>query len=383
MAAKKKTPKTEEAKKDKDLTPAEQFDDFLASHDTHFNFAEDVDYKISSGSLKLDIEIGGGLHPGVVRFCGTTESGKTSAALSFAKNFLDSVDNSFVFYVKAEGGARSADVLHRSGLDLEKYKDTFRVYKNNIYEEVINLIETQVKNNPKRTRYMFILDSMDSLNLQADLKKNITGEESPKVAGAAGLSALFLKRMTLMLCELGHICIMMSQKRASMAVGKFDKDERFVTSSGGFALLHYSDWIFEFKERSKKHTIFQNSKAEGGEKYLSGNIIGHKCVIEFSKSPNEKKFVNVNYPIKHGRVGGRSIWRESEVFEFLMAWKYISIKGSWITVGEETLSQAKKDGHELIEKIQGEAKFKNYLEENPEVCDYFYNTFLTALKRDV
>lgn len=381
MAAKKKTAAKKETE---ELTPAAQFDAFLQSHDTHFNFSEDIDYKISSGSLKLDIEIGGGLHPGIVRFCGTTESGKTSAALSFAKNFLDSVENSFVFYVKAEGGARSVDVLRRSGLDLEKYKDNFRIYKNNIYEEVINLIENQVKNNPLKTRYMFVIDSMDSLNLQADLKKKITGEESPKVAGSAGLSSLFLKRMTLMLCELGHICIMLSQKRASMAVGKFNKDERFISSSGGFALLHYSDWIFEFKERSKKHTIFINDKPDKSvDKYNSGNIIGHNCIIEFSKSPNEKKFVNVSYPIKHGRIGGKSIWRESEVFDFLAAWKYIEMKGSWINFNEATMTQASKDGVELEEKIQGKTKFRTYLEENPVVCDYFYNLFLDALKRDV
>jgi RecA/RadA recombinase len=386
MAAKKKTPKEQSPEKSDKLTPVEQFDSFLQSHDTHFNFAEEIDYNISSGSLKLDIEIGGGLHPGVTRFCGTTESGKTSSALSFVKNFLDTVDNSFAFYIKAEGGARTADILSRSGLGDEKYKDNFRIYKNNIYEEVINLIEGQIKNNPLKTRYMFVIDSMDSLNLRADLKKDITGEESPKVAGSAGLSSLFLKRMTLMLCELGHLCIMLSQKRANMSVQKGKapaRDERFISSSGGFALLHYSDWIFEFKERSKKHTIFLNEKADFNDKFKSENVIGHNCVIEFSKSPNEKKFVNVNYPIKHGRTGGRSIWREIEVSEFLLAWKYAGMKGSWISFSEETMEQAKKDGYTLLPKMQGKSKFVNYLEENQDVCDYFYKVFLEALKRDV
>jgi RecA/RadA recombinase len=382
MAAKKK--QTKENKKEV-LTPAQQFDNFLDTTDDHFNHAEQVNYVVSSGSLKLDIEMGGGLRPGVVRFCGTTEGGKTSAALSFGKNFLDTVDNSFLIYIKAEGRF-SSDILKRSGLDDPKYKETFRVYRNNVYESVIELLEDHINNNPLNTRYMFIIDSMDALNLRDDLKKDITGENSPKVAGSAGLSSLFLKRMTLALCELGHLCVMISQKRAHMSVSsKFsgDRDERFVPSSGGFALLHYSDWILEFQERTRGDTIFINETLKGAEKYNPDNIIGHNCAVEFSKTPNEKKFVKVKYPIKHGRTGGKSIWREKEVLDFLEAWKYIKVSGSWISFDEALVAELKSKGIEVIEKIQGKNNLSNYLEENPKICDFFFNEFLKALKRDV
>ena len=55
--------------------------------DHHYAFDNNIDYVVSSGSLTLDIEMGGGIHPGIVRASGITEGGKTSNALAFAKNF--------------------------------------------------------------------------------------------------------------------------------------------------------------------------------------------------------------------------------------------------------------------------------------------------------
>ena len=42
----------------------------------HYNFEEAIDYKVSSGSLQLDLHLGGGLGPGLHRFVGMNEGGK-------------------------------------------------------------------------------------------------------------------------------------------------------------------------------------------------------------------------------------------------------------------------------------------------------------------
>jgi RecA/RadA recombinase len=42
----------------------------------HYNFETEIDYKVSSGSLQLDLHLGGGLGPGLHRFCGMNEGGK-------------------------------------------------------------------------------------------------------------------------------------------------------------------------------------------------------------------------------------------------------------------------------------------------------------------
>ena len=75
---------------------------FLKQNATdHYNFEEAIDYKVSSGSLQLDLHLGGGLGPGLHRFVGMNEGGKTSAALSFMKNFLEKTPKAKGFYIKA------------------------------------------------------------------------------------------------------------------------------------------------------------------------------------------------------------------------------------------------------------------------------------------
>ena len=44
--------------------------------DHHYAFDGKIDYTVSSGSLTLDIEMGGGIHPGIIRSSGVTEGGK-------------------------------------------------------------------------------------------------------------------------------------------------------------------------------------------------------------------------------------------------------------------------------------------------------------------
>ena len=133
----------------------------------HYNFEKEKLYSVSSGSLLLDIEMGGGIKPGVVRATGVTEGGKTSCGLAFAKNF-QKMDNSMVIYVKAEGRL-SEDLIERMGVDTSEEK--WFVYKSNVYESVINLMRELVKNNSKKYKYMFMIDSMDSLVPKNDLEK--------------------------------------------------------------------------------------------------------------------------------------------------------------------------------------------------------------------
>jgi len=106
MAAKKKT--TEGS------SPVEQIRSYLQENkDEHFNFEKIHEYVVSSGSLLLDIEMGGGIRPSVIRASGVVEGGKTSCALSFAKNFQKTVDNGMVIYIKSEGRL-SPEMIERS-----------------------------------------------------------------------------------------------------------------------------------------------------------------------------------------------------------------------------------------------------------------------------
>ena len=61
-----KTKKTSEGS-----APVEQIQAYLKDHKSdHYNFEEEHTYSVSSGSLLLDIEMGGGIRPGIVRATG-------------------------------------------------------------------------------------------------------------------------------------------------------------------------------------------------------------------------------------------------------------------------------------------------------------------------
>lgn len=364
MARKKKTESGES------LSPVDQIQTYLEQNkDDHYNFEEERNYVVSSGSLLMDIEMGGGIGPGIIRASGITEGGKTSCALAFARNF-QKMDNAMVVYFKAEGRL-SRDMIDRAGIDDSPEK--WREIKSNVYETVINLMRELVKNNDKKFKYMFVIDSMDSLVPKADLEKG--PEEANKVAGGALLSSDFLRKMALGLSTRGHICYMISQVRSKVSINPYERtDARVTNASGGNALLHYSDWILEFQERHLKDII--SSEPNG-----KGDLQGHWCKVIFKKTPNEKTGTLVRYPVRYGRRDGKSIWVEYEVVDMMLQWDMAARKGAWITISDELIEEVKTEINEDMSKQhQGLDNLKKYIEENKEIGKYLFNKFRDVLK---
>ncbi len=347
------------------LSPIEQIGEYLKENKQfHLNYEPTYDYTVSSGSLMLDLEMGGGLKPSIFRATGISEGGKTSCSLSFAKNFLNTVENSFVFYVKAEGRL-SEEMIDRSGID----KDRFFIFKSNIFETVLDAIRGLISDNPKDTRYFFVIDSIDALVPVNDLDKPFT--EATKVAGGSVLASNFLKKMALPLTSKGHICTIISQVRSTVKINPYEKaDPKMTNANGGNALLHYSDWICEFKQRYARDLIPPNSKEPEG----------HWCKILFCKSSNEKTGVEVKYPIKYGRTGGKSIWVEYEILNMLKTFDMIKPSRAWITVEKSFIDELSENNFEIPEKVQGEEAFRKLLEDNPDLTKYLFNKFKKILE---
>lgn len=362
-------PKAEE----QEVTPFGQIQAYLKQNkEDHYAFEENPDYVVSSGSLLLDIEMGGGIRPGIVRLSGLSEGGKTSCALTFAKNFQETVENGFVVFIKAEGRL-SKEILARSGINTSESK--WAIYPCNIYESVNTMIKTLVKDNPRNTRYLFVIDSMDALVPRGDIDRPF--EEANKVAGGSVLSSDFLRKMALALSTRGHICIMISQVRSSVTINPYAKtDPKITNASGGNALLHYSDWILEFQQRYKGDLIV--NKASGKDE-----IIGHVCKIIFRKSPNEKTNKEVRYPIKYRSKDGKSIWVEQEIVDILLMFEMITQKGAWIAVSDELIAELGKNSIKIEKQHQGMDNFRKVLEENEALCLYLFNKFKSALLKNV
>jgi RecA/RadA recombinase len=354
------------------LSSREQIESYLEQNKTdHYNFEKDYNYVVSSGSLILDLEMGGGINAGIVRFSGVSGGGKTSCALAFAKNFQNSIEDSKVIYIRSEGRLPK-EMLDRSGVDQDDEK--WFCYDSNIFESAIGLIRNLVFQNEEDKRYMFIIDSMDALIRKEDNERQF-GEPN-KVAGGPLLTSQFLQKMALSFMKKGHICIMVSQVRSTITINPYQKvDPKLTNASGGNAALHYSDWILEFQKTYKADIFTKKVKGKDVD-------YGHKCKIFFRKTPNERVGKLVEYPIIHGRMDGKSVWVEREVMDMMLMWEMTSSKGAWITVSDEVIKELKDNNIEFDKQHQGPDKFCKYLEEKPEAVKFIFNKFKDILNNE-
>ena len=248
---------------DKKVTSNEILSTFLKQNsEDHYNFEETVDYKVSSGSLQLDLQLGGGFGPGLHRFVGMNEGGKTSEALEVMKNFLLDIPNSKGFYIKAEGRL-SPEMQKRSGVKFvfsadEWVAGTCFVFESNIYETVVDAMRQLVSKNEEKIKFCFLLDAVDGLIAKGDMDKSF--EESSKVAGGAVIAATFMKKLSIALAKRGHMAIFISQVRADIKLDPYSKAPiRQTSATGGNALLHFANWILEFEPRFKGDLILKTN----------------------------------------------------------------------------------------------------------------------------
>ena len=379
--------KAKEEEKDETISSKNILGSFLKNNkDDHYNFEDVVNYRVSTGSLNLDMQTDGGLGPGLHRFVGFTEGGKTSAALQVMLNFLKTVPKGKGFYIKAEGRL-SEEMMKRSGVkfvfDADEWEDgTCFVFESNIYETVVDAMRQLVQFNEEGNKYMFILDSVDGLITKGDLAK--TFEDSTKVAGGAVIAANFMKRMSIGLSKRGHMAIFISQVRSDIKLDPYSAAPiRQTSATGGNALLHFSNFIFEFEPRFEGDVILKDPSIKKADP-VKNPIIGHLCKIYIKKSPNEKSKTRFTYPIKYGRSDGRSVWVEKEIVDMLLLWELVTKAGAWYNVTDDLAALLKENNLSMPEKFQGENALFSHIESDPKLVSFLHKYFVEeiATKRE-
>lgn len=345
-----------------------------ANKEFHFNNEATPTYLVSSGSLIMDIAMGGGVRPGMVRFTGISEGGKTSEMLEIAKNFLKEKKTKRKGLLIKSEGRLSPEMQARSGVKFvethEEWEDgTCFVFKCNVFETAIDLIRSLVMNNEEKTQYIVVIDSMDALMPKGDVVKG--SEEAIKVAGGALLTSDFLKRMSLAFSSMGHVCLLSSQIRESIKLGYEKGTPKLTNSSGGHAITHYADWILEAQGRWKADFI-QDSK---------GKQVGHFAKFMLRKSANEKSNTEIRYPIKYNQANGESIWKAYEIVDLLVMFGLVIKGGAWFTFTAPTLTEIKAAGFTCPDKVQGLEGLREIFEEDKGLTELFVKKFKNILTK--
>jgi RecA/RadA recombinase len=379
-------PKKEEKEKEAQLTPEDIMTGLLEeTQDDHFNDEEEIHYKITSGSLNLDVELGGGYGPGFHRFAGHNNAGKSPSALEVQSNFLRyHIQNNRKakgIYVRAEGRL-SIENMERVGVkyvkDPQQWEDgSVLIINCQKYETIAKYISTLIRNNPTETLFCFIIDSMDGLKVKADEGKQF--DEATKVAGSPLLTKRFLTDLSLEVNIKGHMGILISQVVAEIKIDPYSRTPpRDGSFGGGNALSHYVNWAIEFNKFHQGDLILNNSSGKINDGKTK--VLGHWCKVRICKSLNEKNYVVVQYPVKHGVKGKSAVWVEYEIVDQLLAWELAKKAGAWIEVSADLIKEAKeKIDIDFVSTHQGIDKFRSYLEENPKLVEFLFNKFRAIL----
>lgn len=350
----------------------------------HYNFEERVSWKVSTGSLLLDVATGG-VKPSLWRLAGANNSGKTPQMLEILRNFLSGVPNSKALWVIAEGRGLSEENKSRCGLTFVYSPEdwavgTVFVLETNVFEMFISVVKDLVKQNEDGTKFAFVVDSIDGLILRDDASKDIT--ESNRVAGVPMLSKKMLQSLSLGMFKYGHWMGLISQVTAEIKLDPYAKAaNRGGQFSGGNSLLHGSDVIIQYEPINNGDFILDNPAGrmnDGKTKPIGQNV---KVTLVKSLLEATRK-TTVIYPIKYGRKPS-GIWVERELGDLLLMWELIKKTGeksSWLAVSEDLRAEVKEHtGLEMAEKIQGMEKVYAYLEEQPKVTEYLFNKFTSLM----
>lgn len=367
-----------EKKEDKSvevISPEQQAAAFLQNNkEDHLNFEEVcADYKVSTGSLLADMALSGGFGQGLHRLGGISEGGKSSFALEVARNFFNQFENGRCCYFKAEGRL-SPEMQKRCGLNFVwNPKDwkagTVLVFETNIFETILNFMSDMTVNNPGKVRYMFIIDSLDSVILKKDSMKSLEGDS--KVAGVPKLFKQYCQKVANGFSRRGHMLFIISQRSASIQIDPYaPKERKLMEASGGHSAEHNPNWVLEFQARNASDMILEDPTQKFD--IIKNKYVGHEVRIKVKKSVNETTGTEIKYPIRYGAVGKSSVWVSREIGDMLLAFEMVKRGGAWLTFTEEFRKDCLDNGFEVPEKMQGLDNFYSFLEKDQAFLDYLY-----------
>lgn len=275
---------------------------------------------IPTGSVSLDIALGGGIPKGrIVEIYGPESSGKTTLTLHVIAELQKK--GGTAAFVDAEHALDPA-YAKRLGVDVEK----LLVSQPDSGEQALEIVETLVRSNAVD---IVVIDSVAALVPQAEIE----GDMGDSHMGLqARLMSQALRKLTSIISRSKCTVIFINQLRMKIGV-MFGNPE---TTTGGNALKFYA---------SVRMDIRRTSQIKTGEE-----IIGNRVRVKVVKNKVAPPFRQAEFDIMYNQ----GISSEGDILDLATEKGIVEKAGAWFAYGGENIAQ-------------GREAAKQYLKDNPKV----------------
>lgn len=290
---------------------------------------------ISTGSLSLDLALGGGIPKGrVIEIYGPESSGKTTVCLHAVAEVQK--NGGTAAFIDAE---HALDPAYAKRLGVNT--DNLLISQPDSGEQALEILETLVRSNAVD---IVIVDSVAALVPQAEIE----GDMGDAHMGLqARLMSQALRKLTSIISRSKCTVIFVNQLRMKIGI-MFGNPE---TTTGGNALKFYA---------SVRMDIRRISQIKQGEE-----VIGNHCRVKVVKNKVAPPFREAEFDIMYNQ----GISREGDVIDLAVANEVVAKSGAWFEYGGEKIAQ-------------GREAAKKYLYDNPKVFEKVAKETLAAATRE-
>ncbi len=294
--------------------------------------------KVSSGSLSLDLALGGGIPLGrIIEIFGPESSGKTTLAL----HAISQVQKS---------GGKAAFIDAEHALDVQYAKkigvdvDNLLVSQPDDGESALEITETLVRSGAID---IVVIDSVAALTPRAEIE-GMMGDSHMGLQ--ARLMSQALRKLTSIVSKTSCSVVFINQLRMKIGV-MFGNPE---TTTGGNALKFYASLRLDVRRIDKVL-----DKATGEKTDENQQIVGNRTRVKVVKNKVAPPFRQAEFDILYAN----GISREGEILDLGVKFNVIEKAGAYFRYGEETLGQGREQARmfllqnpQIVKKLDAEIR---------------------------
>ncbi len=282
--------------------------------------------KVPSGSLSLDLAMGGGVPLGrIIEIYGPESSGKTTLALHI------------IAEVQKRGG-KAAFIDAEHALDPQYAKrigvdtDSLLISQPDDGEQALEITETLVRSGAVE---IIVIDSVAALTPRAEIEGTMGDQH---MGLQARLMSQALRKLTAIVSKTNCTVIFINQLRMKIGI-MFGNPE---VTAGGNALKFYASVRLDIRRIEK---ITEKGTEEGQE------IVGNRIRVKVVKNKVAPPFRQAEFDLLYAR----GISKSGDLLDLGLKLGFIEKSGAYFRVGEETIGQ-------------GREQARAYLDEHPKMA---------------